>query len=162
MNTRVFSSFSASYFDGLAETCRKRQCEAVAKGCRRCFLGWTLQASPLPLLSQRHTSQLKADGKDPVILVGKLTSKLGGALQRTLPSVNHMYHLPGLQNQCGAHPAVFLLLICLFICMCEGCMFAHVVVCNMFMWVYVACVQMKARPWYQVSSSVTLHLFFLK
>lgn len=40
-----------------------------------------------------------------MVLVGKLTCTLDGALQGTLPSLNHMYHLPGLQNQGGIHPA---------------------------------------------------------
>lgn len=70
-----------------------------------------------------------------MILVGKLTSKLSGALQRTLPSLNTS-NLLGLQNQCSAHPAGFCCCY-LFIRMCEIGMFVHVVVCSMFMWVYV-------------------------
>lgn len=68
---------------------------------------WTglCRSSSSLYLSQRHTFQLRADRKDLKVLVGKLTCKLGGALQGTLPSLHHVYHLPGLQNQCGIHPA---------------------------------------------------------
>lgn len=78
-------------------------------GCRgvvsvACWTGLCRSSSSL-YLSQRHTFQLKADRKDLIVLVGKLTCKLGRALQETLPILNHMDHLPGLQNQCGFHPA---------------------------------------------------------
>lgn len=144
---------------GLEEKAMQDGCRGVVSVAR--WTGLCRPSSSL-YLSQCHTFQLKAGWKDLMVLVGKLTCKLGRALQGTLPILNHMYHLPGLQNQCGFHPTGWCCwwLIHLYVwnmCVCSyGCM--QCVLVGTCILVYV---QMKLYLSIRCLPQL-LHLMFLK